>query len=831
MKILKFGGTSVGSPERIRQVINIILETRKTNPAMVIVVSAFGGVTNQLIELGEKASVGDNQYLGLLTSLREKHERFAKALIKTENADVLAHVAHEMAQLQDVLNGVFLVRELSAKTLDYIMSFGERLSAFIISSSLLADGHPGKFIDMRNALQTNANFGSARPDFDQTNLNVNKIIDPRGTIPIATGFIGTTERGETTTLGRGGSDYTAAIIGAAVNADIVEIWTDVDGVMTADPRKVSKAFSIKSMSYEEAMEMSHFGAKVIHPPTVQPLLANQIPISIRNTFNPAFRGTLIKKNGIETLESPAEKSGSHFRLTSGPPPIKGISSIPSVALVKVQGSGMIGVSGTARRLFDCLGKEGINIILITQASSEHSICIAIEPTAANKAREAIEGEFQLEIQAGLLEHPTVEVDLAIVAVVGEYMRHTPGISGKFFDALGRNGINVVAIAQGSSELNISTVISNADEAKALNAIHDMFFHSTSRSLNLFLVGSGLIGSTLLKQINEQSANLKRDRSLELRLIGLANSREMVFNVDGIDPASWQQEMKENGTSTNFPQFVEHMQTLNLPNSVFIDCTASDDIIEGYASILDSSISIVTPNKKANAGSYEQYRELQRIAHKRGIKFLYETNVGAGLPVISTLRDLVDSGDRIIRIEGILSGTLSYIFNSVDDQTSFSKVVLDAREKGLTEPDPREDLNGMDVARKLLILARQCGHTLELTDITVESLVPAGLEELASVDEFLAALPNHDANFEQQRTAAAAKGNQLRYIARLENGSATVAIETIDDSHPFANTEGTDNKIVFTTERYLNRPLVIRGPGAGAEVTAAGVFADLIRISY
>ncbi len=633
------------------------------------------------------------------------------------------------------------------------------------------------------------------------------------TVQIITGFIASTSNNETTTLGRGGSDYSASIFAAALKANEIEIWTDVDGVLTADPKKVKKAFPLQSLTYEEAMELSHFGAKVIHPPTMHPAMEKKIPIRIKNTFNSSFAGTII--NG--------KSSPNNFS-------IKGISSIDDIALIRIQGSGMVGVAGIAQRIFSALAAKKINIIMITQASSEHSLCLAVLPRFAVNAKKALHDEFHYEIKERLINDPIVESNLSIIAVVGENMRKTPGISGRVFQALGKNGINIVAIAQGSSELNISAVIGRENEAKALNALHDAFFLSIAKTVNLYIVGTGLIGGTLLRQIQQQEDFLAKEYLLNVKVIALANRRKMLIDKSSIDAIQWDSTISQKGVKTNLDIFIDEMKKHNLPNSIFVDCTASEAVADRYLEILDSSISVVTPNKRANSKNYKYYEQLKYSALKHNVKFLYETNVGAGLPIISTINDLVSSGDKVSKIEGVLSGTLSYLFSSFTKGKKFSNIVKEAREKGFTEPDPREDLNGLDVARKLLIMAREIGLKMELKDMKVESLIPKPALKSKSVADFFLKLKDHDHEFEARRKKAEDKGNVLRYIARLENGKAEISLQEVDSNHPFYSLSGSDNIFAFTTKHYQSMPIVIKGPGAGADVTSAGVFADIIRIS-
>ncbi len=812
MKVLKFGGSSVGDPEKIKNVINIIRKSLEDSKNMAVIFSAFHMVTDELLRMSQTAASGDLSYQDLFNKLEDRHIAIAKEVLNVKSrSSILASVKLNLNELDDVLHGVYLVKEISPRIQDFILSFGERLSALIISNALKDNKIDCEFLDSRSLIKTDDSFGSAKVDIETTYNNIKNYFKTHKKLQIITGFIASTQNNETITLGRGGSDYSASIFGAALNAKEIEIWTDVDGVLTADPKKVKKAFPLKSLTYEEAMELSHFGAKVIHPPTMQPALENKIPIRIKNTFNPSFEGTVIN----------SKSNSNNFS-------IKGISSIDEIALLRIQGGGMIGVAGIAQRIFTALAGKKINIILITQASSEHSLCIAILPKFASLAKKAIQQEFYYEIKEKLVNEPVIENNLSIIAVVGENMRRTPGISGKVFQALGRNGINIVAIAQGSSELNISAVINKENEAKALNALHDSFFLSIAKTVNLYLVGTGLIGGTLLKQLCHQADFLAREYLLNVKIAGLANSRKMLIDSNTIDPTKWETKLFSEGSKTNLNNFIDEMKSLNLPNSIFIDCTASDEVVARYSEILDSSISIVTPNKKANSGSYKDYLQLKHSALKHNVRFLYETNVGAGLPILSTLKDLVSSGDKVLKIEGVLSGTLSFIFNSFNNGKTFSQIVKEAKEKGYTEPDPREDLKGMDVARKLLILAREAGLTLELKDIKVQNLVPVKARATKSVEDFFKKLKEFDKDFEAKRKCSEEKGSALRYIARLEKGKAEISLQEVSKDHPFYSLSGSDNILALTTTHYQDRPIVIKGPGAGADVTAAGVFADIIR---
>jgi len=814
MKVLKFGGSSVGTPERIKGVLEIVAGSITKEDAPVVVFSAFQGITDLLIDAGKKASAGKQSYKNTFTDIKTRHLEAVKALISEEYLEETKGKTNLLLDdLQQVLYGIFLVKEMSPRSLDYVMSFGERLSAFIISQAFKSKGIDAAYLDSRTVIQTDDNFGNARVNFNATDILIKNYFRDKENLTIITGFIGSTADNETTTLGRGGSDYSAAIFGAALDAEEIEIWTDVDGVLTADPKKVSKAFSLEEMTYDEAMEMSHFGAKVLYPPTIRPALIKGIPIRIKNTFNPLFRGTLIRKTA----------GTNKF-------PITGISTINKVALVKIEGSGMVGIAGIAGGVFHTMAEAGINIILISQASSEHSFCFAIQPEHAKKAVEIIKKKLKYEIAEGLINVVDVDTEVAIIAVVGENLKTMSGSSGKIFQALGRNGVKIEAIAQGLSKLNISIVINRNDEAKALNAIHDAFFLSDQKTIHLFVVGTGLIGRTLFQQIKNQLEFLYNELRLEFKIIGISNTRKMLFDADGISIDNWEERLMKEGEVSDNEIYFERMKKSNLSNSILVDCTSSEKIMARYLEVLSSAISIVTPNKKANSNKYEYYMQLRKAAQKYNVSFLYETNVGAGLPVISTLHDLVFSGDKIIKIEGVLSGTLSYIFNTFNGSNTFSDIVIDAQKRGYTEPDPREDLNGLDVARKLLILVREAGYRLELENIEIENLIPEDLRGSISTADFLGKLHLYDEFFEEKRSSAAKNNCVLRYIASYEGGKATVKLRAVDAGHPFYSLASNDNKISFTTVYYNERPIVIQGPGAGAKVTSGGIFADIVRIA-
>jgi bifunctional aspartokinase / homoserine dehydrogenase 1 len=815
MRILKFGGSSVGTPERISGVIDILKEYRAKGIKFGVVFSAFQGVTDKLISLSKKTVSRNNSYKEELDKLKQIHFDAVDLLLKEKKEKIALgkKIIPLMVELEEILHGVYLLKELTLRTSDYIMSFGERLSCTIISEAMNARGFNSEFLDSRNLVRTDDAFGSARVNFEITNKNILEYFSSHKNIQIITGFIGSTEKNETTTLGRGGSDYTAAIFGAALNAEEIEIWTDVDGILTADPRKVPDAFSLNAVTYEEAMEMSHFGAKVIHPPTMKPALNKKIQIRIMNTFNPSFPGTVITEK---------DQSGTFS--------VKGISSIDDITLLRITGSGMVGVVGIASRIFGALAKEKISVIMITQASSEHSICLAILPQYGDQSKKVIEEEFKWEIRDGMIDEVIVESGMSIIAVVGEDMRHTPGISGKVFQSLGKNGINLVAIAQGSSELNISLVIQKSDLKKALNVLHNSLFLSKQKTLNLFLVGPGLVGSAFLKLIIERSKFVAEHIHANIRIVGLISRKKMIFDEKGIKIKNWKEQLEKSEMVSDIEKFISSIQEMKLPNSILVDCTASDGIVKHYQKILNSSISIVTPNKIANTQSYDQFIALHNVSGKRNVQFRYGTNVGSALPIINTLKDIISSGDEIIKIEGVFSGTLSFIFNSLKEKDSFSEVVKTAQERGYTEPDPRDDLGGLDMARKLLILIRESGISFEMNDIKIEKLISAEAEKAKTIDEFYKKLKNDDQRIIEQKKKAAAKDCVLCYIAKYENGKANLSIQEIDKKHPFYNLTESENIVAFTTKNYWKNPLTIKGQGAGADFTAVGILSDILRIS-
>ena len=813
MKILKFGGTSVGSVESIKAVLSIVKESYDAGEKPLVVLSAMSGITNLLTKMAEDAAEG-KPFAEDLKLMEEKHFEVVKKLIavKFQNP-VLTRLKLLINELEDLLQGVTALKELSNQSKDLIISYGERCSNYLVSKIMEQEIPESEYINASYYIKTDSNFGNAHLNEPLTNQLIQALSQTHADkLLFVTGFIGSNEKGRITTLGRGGSDYTAAIFGSVLNATAIEIWTDVNGMLTADPRIVKKAFSLPLLSYTEAMELSYFGAKVIYPPTMVPAFMKKIPIVIRNTFQPKFPGTVIQ-----------------FESGKSAYPIKGISSISEVSVINLTGSGMVGKSGFSGRLFTLLAREQINVILITQSSSEHSITFAVNPNDSQKAVELIQNEFELELLANKLSMPVVEGDLSILAIVGENMKRTPGMSGKLFHALGRNGINVRAIAQGSSEFNISVIINKEDLSKALNAVHDAFFAELKKTLHVFNIGTGNIGSTLFSQLNKQHDFLEEQNDIEIKVVGISNSRRMYFNEDGIDLNSWKEELENDGEVADLATFISKMQEMNLPNCVFIDNTASKLPSTYYENIFQSNISIVTCNKIANSGDYSQYRLLHETARKHGVDFFYETNVGAGLPIVRVLKDLMMSGDRLLKIEAILSGTISYIFNNFKGDASFYDVVKKAQELGFTEPDPRDDLGGIDFMRKMLILGRDAGFPIESSDVELGNILPESCLQANSVDEFYAELLKADDYFNNLKREAEEQGKVIRYIGSLENGKVSISLQMVDESHPFYALSGSDNIISFTTERYKERPLVVKGPGAGAEVTAAGVFADLVNV--
>lgn len=807
MKVLKFGGTSVGSAENIQRVKDILLAQ---NDDMIVVVSALGGITDKILSAAKMAAIGTGYFQAELTEINTRHyETIEKLFVTEKQAEIKVKTAALLEELERIIQGVSLIGELTPKTLDKIGGFGERLSSLIISEFI----PESKWFDSSKLIRTNSNFGKAIVDFNVTNPLIQKAFASFSGIAIVPGFISSNEAGDYTTLGRGGSDYTGAIMAAAIDAASLEIWTDVNGFMTADPRVISKAYTIKTLSYSEAMELSHFGAKVIYPPTILPVYKKGIPVRIKNTMEPEAEGTLITDSKLNGKDLP----------------IKGISSISNITLITIQGLGMVGVTGISARLFGALARQNVNVILISQASSENSISFAIDSPSSAKAEEAIRQEFDREIQLDQINKITIEENLAIVAIVGENMKHATGIAGKLFNTIGKNGVNIIAIAQGASELNISWVVKVSDLRKTLNVVHESFFLSQNVELNVFLLGIGLVGGNLLEQIKLQQPKLLSEKHLKIKLAGVANSKKMLFNREGIDIATFREKLLAEGEESSLEKFKNEIIGLNMYNSIFVDCTANEQAAGLYAELLNANVSIVTANKVAASSAYENYALLKKIAKRKGAKFLFETNVGAGLPIINTLNDLVNSGDTILKIEAVLSGTLNFIFNTISETVPLSKTIRMAKDQGYAEPDPRIDLSGVDVARKLLILVRESGYQFDMKDIKINTFIPEKYFE-GNVDDFWKNIPEMDAGFEANRKELVTDGLFWRFVAKFEDGKAEIGLQKIGAHHPFADLQGSNNLVMFTTERYRDFPMIIKGYGAGAAVTAAGVFADIIRVS-
>jgi aspartokinase/homoserine dehydrogenase 1 len=812
MKVLKFGGTSVANAQNIKLVIQII-ENKVKNNQLIIVVSALSGVTDMLINTSNKAASKDERYKKNIEEIKQKHFDTISNLISINNQKALfKSIEAEIEHLKTLFDGCFLLGELSPRTSDAIVSYGELLSSKIISIALKEKVVETIFKDSRELLKTNSNFGKATINYSLTNSlisNYFNLINEK--IVLLPGFIASDEKGNTTTLGRGGSDYTAAILANACKATSLEIWTDVNGMFTANPKLVKQAKPIESISYQEAMELSHFGAKVLYPPTIQPVLSANIPIWIKNTFNAEANGTLISKLN--------ETNGN---------PVKGISHIEDIALLTLEGSGMIGVAGSSKRLFEVLSKENINVVFITQASSEHSICIGILNNDAEKAKNAIDEIFELEITQNKINPCIVEKDLCIVALVGENMKNHQGLSGKMFSTLGKNNVNIRAIAQGASERNISVVINKNDVKKALNTLHERFFEDNTKQLNLFVMGVGNVGEKFMDQIHQQKKFLKDNLKINVRVIAISNSRKMHFNEDGITLKDWKEHI-ENGEKADLNAFISKSKSSNLRNSVFVDITANDVVASIYDQFLKENIAVVTCNKIACSSKYDNYKNLKKLSRKYNAPFLFETNVGAGLPIIDTLKHLVASGDKVNKIQAVLSGSLNFIFNNFCETYSFHDVVKEAGVQGFTEPDPKIDLSGIDVARKILILIRESGYQMEIEDIENKSFLPAECMNTTDNESFFASLIKNASHFNNLLNEANEKNSRLKFVATFENGKASVGLEFIPQESPFYNLEGKDNIVQFYTDRYVDQPLLIKGAGAGAAVTASGIFADVVRI--
>jgi aspartokinase/homoserine dehydrogenase 1 len=809
MQVLKFGGSSVANADNIRLVAAVISEKIKDD-STVVIVSALGGITDLLLQCGRRAAEGDESYLQNLKEVEQRHLDTVKEIIPLNNqSGLLSYVKTQCNEIEDICKGVFVLKELTSRTMDLIISYGELLSSKIINGFL--SNLNCKWIDAREIIITNNNYGNAIVDFNKSNILIKSCFKENSPLYIVPGFIASDDKGITTTLGRGGSDYTAAIIAAAIDASILEIWTDVSGMMTADPRLVTNSRIIPQISYQEAMELSHFGAKVIYPPTIQPVMSKGIAVKIKNTFLPDDEGTVVMQNTAEGVSN-----------------ITGISSIGKISLVSLEGSGMVGIPGFSHRLFAALATNRINVILITQSSSEHSICVGIEDANASLAKKVIDEAFEYEIQAKKVEPLIIENDLAIIALVGDRMKNHTGISGRLFNALGNNGVNIRAISQGSSERNISAVISSNDVKKALNVIHEAFFEMEVKEVNIFVAGVGNVGKKLLEQIRKQQKYLLDSFRLRVKVIGLANSKKILIDEKGINLADWEKKLAESDEG-RIDDFIKILTEKNLRNTVFTDVTANEEVANTYPGLLEKSIAIVACNKIACSTSYPEYKRLKDLVREFNGQLLFETNVGAGLPVIGSLNDLVKSGDKVHKMQAVLSGTLNFVFNNYDGKQNFASVVKRAQDEGYTEPDPRLDLSGKDVMRKILILAREAGETMEIDDIVNNSFMPDECMT-GSVDDFYTSMEKHEPHFRNLLDKAKDAGSKLKFVATYENGKASVGLQHIGPEHDFYHLYGKDNIVLFFTDRYVEQPLVIKGAGAGAEVTAAGVFADIIRSS-
>ena len=818
MQVLKFGGSSVGSADAISKVLDIVSESIKKEPT-IVVVSAMSGVTDQLLMLAHSASQGNEAYKTIVQNIEQKHLDAVRTLLPIQQQSATLSLVKQMInELEANCEGLCMLKELTPRMQDKIVSYGELLSSKIIAAAFDAKGIKQQWVDSRELIKTNSNYLNAVVDKELTNKNIQNYFSApdnnKFDVYMAPGFVASDLDGNITTLGRGGSDYTGAIYAAALKASSLEIWTDVSGMMTADPRMVQNAKEIPQISYQEAMELSHFGAKVIYPPTIQPVMQQNIPVWIKNTFDPAHPGTIIMN------ESPDD---GNF--------IRGISSIKNICLLSLEGSGMIGIPGFSKRLFDALAKKQINIILITQSSSEHSICVGVNAQDAHQAKIAVDAEFEQEINTQKVEPLIVEKDVAILALVGEQMKNHPGVSGKMFGVLGRNGINVRAIAQGSSEKNITAVIATSDVKKAINVLHEEFFETSYKQVNVYVAGAGNVGAKLIDQIKKQVPYLQNTLRLQINIVGIANSKKQLINPDGIDLNTWRDQLQVAPAGT-ITDYVNAILENNLRNTIFVDVTAHETVANVYAQLLGKAVSVVACNKIACSSPYAHYAKLKSLAREYNAAFLFETNVGASLPIIGTLNDLIRSGDSINKIEAVLSGTLNFVFNNYDGKIPFAQVVRQAQAEGYTEPDPRLDLGGTDVMRKIMILAREAGTKLEMSDIVNDAFLPPSCFN-GSVEDFYAEMEKQEPHFKKLYDAAAAVNCKLKFVAKFENdvngkGVAKVGLQHIQPSSDFYHLYGKDNLVLFYSMRYPELPLVIKGAGAGADVTASGVFADIIR---
>ena len=807
MKIMKFGGTSVGSVDSIQKVKQIV-ESEKDS--VIVVVSALGGITDQLIRTATMATRGDIAYEAEFDGMVRRHDEMIQQVIPSGNKKrALEKKIHALLdELKDIYQGLYLLKDISSNMEDTVVSYGERLSSLIVGA--LIEG--AEVFDSRSFMKTERKHNKHLLSSEVSEQLIRDTFNELPKVSVVPGFISSDKfTGRVTNLGRGGSDYTAAVIAAVLDASVLEIWTDVDGFMTADPKVISGAYAIEELSYVEAMELCNFGAKVVYPPTIYPAFHKNIPILIKNTFNPTAQGTIIRKKLMDNAKT-----------------IKGISSINNTALINVQGLGMVGVIGVNHRIFRTLAQNGISVFFVSQASSENSTSIGVRNEDAELACAMLNAEFAKEIAMGEINNVTAEIGLATVAIVGENMKHTPGIAGKLFGTLGRNGINVIACAQGVSETNISFVIDASLLRKTLNVIHDSFFLSEYQVLNLFICGVGTVGSSLIEQIRGQRERLMQERGLKLNVVGIISGHYAVFNREGIDLDNFREELIAGGES-NMKRLKEEVIGMNIFNSVFVDCTASEEVASLYQDFLNHNISVVAANKVAASSQYDNYKALKQTARRRGVKYLFETNVGAGLPIINTINDLINSGDKILRIEAVVSGTLNFIFNTISEEIKLSDTIRLAKEKGYSEPDPRIDLSGKDVIRKLVILAREAGYPIEQDDVEKNLFIPQELFD-GSLEDFWDKVPSLDADFEERRKRLVAEGKRWRFVARLDEGRASVSLQEVNQWHPFYNLEGSNNIILLTTERYKEYPMMIQGYGAGASVTAAGVFADIMSIA-